>query len=88
MTGFAGRLVLTGDIPAHDARCAAVGNFVMSTPISPMIASAIRLSIPGALARRSRCSAKDAMWGASPASVVAASAMTAGLWRGSPVPMV
>jgi len=39
-------MLLPGHIPAHDARCAALGNLVMSTPISAMMHSAARLPTP------------------------------------------
>src|SRR5687768_10240715 len=38
--------LLPGQRPAHDARCPAVGNTAMSTPISAMIVSAARLPTP------------------------------------------
>jgi hypothetical protein len=38
--------LLPGQRPAHDARCPAVGNTAMSTPISAMIVSAARFPTP------------------------------------------
>ena len=43
-----------GHMPAHEARWPGVANLVMSTPISPMMASAIRRSTPGIVHNRSR----------------------------------
>src|SRR3546814_570504 len=40
-------------MPAHDAKCAAVGNIDMSTPTSAMMASAMILSTPGIVMSRS-----------------------------------
>ena len=40
-------MLLPGQRPAQEARCPAVGNRVMSTPISAMIVSAARLPDPG-----------------------------------------
>jgi hypothetical protein len=43
---------LPGHMPAQDARCAAMGNRLMSTPISAMITSAVRLPTPGIVVNR------------------------------------
>ena len=50
---FAGRSLLPGQTPAQDARCAAVGNRAISTPISAMIVSATRWLTPGMVSSRS-----------------------------------
>ena len=47
--------LLPGHRPAHDARCAAVGNRAMSTPISEMMTWAARSPIPGIVASRLVC---------------------------------
>src|SRR5215213_3596113 len=47
-------ILVPGAIPAQDARCAAVGNRDMSTPISAMIVSAARLPTPVMVSSRSR----------------------------------
>ena len=47
-------MLLTGHIRAHDARCPAVGNTLMSAPISAIMISAARLPTPGMVSRRSR----------------------------------
>ena len=47
--------LLPGHNPAHDARCAAVGNRAMSTPISEMMTWAARSLIPGIVASRLVC---------------------------------
>lgn len=49
---------LAGHTPAHEARWAAVGNRVMSTPISAMMHSAARLSTPMIVSSRSWASLK------------------------------
>ena len=50
--------LLPGHKPAHDARCAAVGNRLMSTPISEMTTCAERSPIPGIVASSAVCWAK------------------------------
>ncbi|MDT5207645.1 MAG: hypothetical protein QOF67_60, partial [Mycobacterium sp.] len=50
-----GGFVVTGHNPAHKARCAAVGNLAISTPISEMITWAARSPIPGIVANSSVC---------------------------------
>lgn len=50
--------LLPGHSPAQEARCAAVGNRVMSTPISEMITCAARLPISGIVVSSWICSAK------------------------------
>src|SRR5436190_2002612 len=40
-------LLLPGHIPAHEARCPAVGKTVMSAPISAIRHSAVRCDTPG-----------------------------------------
>src|SRR3954468_22418068 len=62
--GIAGRVLvdlirpadslLPGQVPAHDARCSAVGKRVMSAPVSAMITSATPMLIPGMVTSRSR----------------------------------
>jgi hypothetical protein len=47
-----------GLTPAHDARCAAVGNWVMSPPVSAMKISARTWEKPGMLSSRSRAGRK------------------------------
>ena len=39
--------LLPGQVPAHDARWPALGNLVMSAPVSAMITSATPVEIPG-----------------------------------------
>src|SRR6266849_1481115 len=53
--------LLPGHRPAQLARCAAVGNTPISTPISAMSTSAVRLFTPGIVSRRLTSSAKGAM---------------------------
>src|SRR6266576_817484 len=50
-----------GHCPAHDARCPAVGNTLMSTPISAISSSAVRFWTPGIVHRSSACLTKDVM---------------------------
>ena len=45
---------LPGETPAQDARCAAVGNTLMSAPVSAMNTSATTCDQPGMLTSRSR----------------------------------
>src|SRR5437879_9378031 len=53
--------LLPGQRPAQLARCPAVGNTPMSTPISAMRTSAVRLFTPGIVSRRLTSSAKGAI---------------------------
>jgi len=41
-------------VPAHEARCRALGNLLMSAPVSAMITSARLMEIPGMVTIRSR----------------------------------
>lgn len=47
-------MLLPGQTPAQEARCAAVGNRDMSTPISAMMVSAARFPTPVMVSSRSR----------------------------------
>ena len=51
-------MLLPGHMQAQEARCPAVGNWVMSTPISAIRHSAARRATPGMLSRWSRARAK------------------------------
>lgn len=53
--------LLPGQSPAQLAKCAAVGNTDMSTPISATMTSAVRFLTPGIEASRSIASVKGAM---------------------------
>jgi hypothetical protein len=63
--------LLPGQRPAQEASCPAVGNTVMSTPISARIVSAARLPTPVMVSSRSRAQANGAstrsMWASSSA---------------------
>ena len=63
-------MLLPGHIPAHDARCAAVGKRVMSTPISAMMHSAARLPTPVMVSSRSRAVTKGTITRSTSASSV------------------
>ena len=46
--------LLPGQVPAQEARWPAVGNRLMSAPVSATITSAVRVSMPGIVQIRSR----------------------------------
>jgi len=50
----AGRLLIAGQIPAHDAKCPAVGKRLISVPISATTFSIVRWLTPGIASRRSK----------------------------------
>ena len=52
--------LLPGQIPAHDARCAGVGNTVISTPISAIMPIAHFRATPGIVCTRSMIGSKVA----------------------------
>src|SRR5687768_14907986 len=52
--------LLPGAVPAQDDRWPAVGNTVMSAPVSAMMISATRSLMPGMLTKRSRAAANGA----------------------------
>ena len=65
---------MPGENFAHEHRCPAVGNRVMSTPISAMMIAAATGPIPGISSRRRTACAKGARWASIWASSTAMSA--------------
>lgn len=50
-----------GVVPAQEARCLAVGNRLMSAPVSATITSAVRVLMPGIVEISSRKARKGSM---------------------------